>query len=173
MSVPSISATAFAAPGLNESPGVRWQGDVMRVEDYRHRVISYRRRPARQWAYTCEWWHTDKLHPTLMWQDDASRPSSAEGSDPDAVLTVREHENGPGRWSTDTVALCQFRQGHALPATSSIGLGTGFQAASSTSVSTARHAPVNRMGLLAVRDVVSHLKSVPEQRHNLCLCVAD
>ena len=95
---------------------------------------------------------------------------TADVTDPDAVLTVREHENGPRQ----VIPRAQWRfarldRGTPVPATISIWLETGFQAGKIYEcVYRTQHAPVAGLGLLGVRDIVSYFKYASDQQHNPC-----
>jgi len=118
----------------------------------------------------CQWW-PNATTPTLLLADRVHQPyPTIDVLDPDAVLTVREHENGP-RQVIPRVQWCFGRvtRGELVPATTSIWLETGFQAGKIYEcVYRTQHAPVAGLGLLAVRDVVSHLKYALDQQHNPC-----
>ena len=116
----------------------------------------------------CQWW-PNAATPVLLLADRVHQPyPTADVSDPDAVLTVREHENGPRQ----VMPRAQWRfarvsRGIVEPATTSIWLETGFQAGKIYEcVYRTRHAPVAGLGLLAVRDVVAFLKQSPDLQQN-------
>ena len=118
----------------------------------------------------CQWWPNANA-PVLLLADRGHQPyPTADVSDPEAVLTVREHENGPSQ----VIPRAQWRfarldRGTPVPATTSLLLETGFQAGKIYDcVYRTRHAPVAGLGLLAVRDVVAFLKHHPDRQQNPC-----
>jgi hypothetical protein len=118
----------------------------------------------------CQWWPTANT-PVLLLADRLHHPyPAADVSDPEAVLSVREHENGPRQVIPRTQwRFARLDRGTPVPATTNILLETGFQAGKIYEcVYRTRHAPVAGLGLLAVRDVVAHLKYEPDQALNPC-----
>ena len=149
-----------------------WQWDVMRVEGILGTGV-----PQAMSGDTpvsgpvlCQWWPNAPT-PTLLLADRMHQPyPTADVSDPDAVLTVRQHEHGP-RQVIPRAQWCFARldRGTPVPATISIWLETGFQAGKIYEcVYRTRHAPVAGLGLLGVRDMVAHLKYTPDQQQNPC-----
>lgn len=118
----------------------------------------------------CQWWPNTHV-PVLQLSDRGHQPyPTADVSDPEAVLTVREYENGPGQ----VIPRAQWRfarldRGAPVPATTSILLEGGFQAGKIYEcVYRTRHAPVVGLGLLGMRDMVAFLKYSPDRQHNPC-----
>src|SRR5690606_8662120 len=99
----------------------------------------------------CQWWPNANAQ-TLLLADRVHHPYPvADVADPDAVLTVREHENGP----REVIP----RERWYFPDPTHIALPSGFQAGKVYEcVYRTSRAPVVGLGLLAVRDTVSFLK---------------
>ena len=117
-----------------------WQWDVMRVEGMLGTGVPQATvgdTPVSGHVF-CQWW-PNATTPTLLLADRMHQPyPTADVADSDAVLTVREHENGPRQ----VIPRAQWRfarldRGTPVPATISIWLETGFRLAKSTNVSTA------------------------------------
>lgn len=149
-----------------------WQWDVMRVEGMLGTGV-----PQAMAGDTpisgqvlCQWW-PNATTPVLLLADRGHQPyPTADVADPDAVLTVREHENGLRQVIPRTQwRFARLDRGTPVPASTSILLEAGFQAGKIYEcVYRTRHTPVAGLGLLAVRDVVSHLKYEPDQQLNPC-----
>ncbi len=147
-----------------------WQWDVVRSDE----LLGLQAPQAMQGdapvsgKVLCQWW-PNATTPVLLLADRVHHPyPAADVSDPDATLTVREDENSPRR----TIPRPQWQfarlQGEALvPDPTHIALSTGFQAGKIYEcVYRTQHAPVVGVGLLAVRDTVSFLKSAPHAAGN-------
>jgi hypothetical protein len=108
----------------------------------------------------CQWWPNAPTQ-VLLLADRVHHPyPAADVADPEAVLTVREHENGPRRviprqdWQ-----FARLEGGRPVPDPSHIYLAAGFQAGKIYEcVYRTCRAPVVGLGLLAVRDAVSFLR---------------
>lgn len=109
----------------------------------------------------CQWWPNADTQ-TLLLADRVHHPyPAADIDEPEAVLTVREHENGPRQVIP--------RQHWHFPDPAHISLATGFQAGKVYEcVYRTSHAPVVGLGLLAVRDTVSFLKYGTATPQNPC-----
>jgi hypothetical protein len=150
-----------------------WQWDVIRVEGMLGTGV-----PQATVGDTpvsghvlCQWW-PNATTPTLLLADRMHQPyPTADVGDSDAVLTVREHENGPRQVISRTQwRFARLDRGMPVPATISVWLETGFQAGKIYEcVYRTQHAPVVGLGLLGIRNMVSHLKYVPDQQQNPCV----
>lgn len=118
----------------------------------------------------CQWW-PNTASPTLLLADRVHRPyPAADVSDPQAVLTVREHEFAPrqtiprAEWQ-----FARYEAGKVIPDPTHVYLSTGFHPGQIYEcVYRTQKAPVVGLGLLAVRDVVSCLRYGAGKVHNPC-----
>lgn len=108
----------------------------------------------------CQWW-PNAATPVLLLADRVHHPyPTADVGDPEATLSVRDHENAPRheiprhRWQ-----FARLEDGKVVPDSTHIYLSGGFDAGKIYEcVYRTSRAPVVGLGLLAVRDTVSFLK---------------
>jgi hypothetical protein len=149
-----------------------WQWDVMRVDGLLGIGVPQARADNApiKGQVLCQWW-PNAMTPVLTLSDRGHQPyPTVDADDPDAVLTVREHEHAPRQ----VIPRAQWRfalvtRGMVVPSTTSIWLETGFQAGKIYEcVYQTQHTPVVGLGLLAVRDVTAFLRYHPDGEHNPC-----
>jgi hypothetical protein len=108
----------------------------------------------------CQWWPRMTTQ-TLLLADRVHQPyPAAEVSDPDAGLTVREHEHAPRQTiPRDAWQFARIEGETIVPDATHVSLAAGFQPGQIYEcVYRTQKAPVVGLGLLAVRDIVSCLR---------------
>ncbi|MBM3224360.1 MAG: hypothetical protein FJZ47_11225, partial [Candidatus Tectomicrobia bacterium] len=154
-----------------------WQWDVMRIESPLGMGVPQAMdgKTSVSGQVACQWWPS-RPTPTLSLSDrDHQTYPTIDVADAEAVLTVREHDHAPRQViPRETWQFARITRGEPVPATTSILLNTGFQPGKIYEcVYRTRHAPVAGLGLLGVRDIVSHLKYVTDQQANPCAGLID
>jgi hypothetical protein len=116
----------------------------------------------------CQWW-PNATTPVLLLADRVHHPyPAAEVADPEAVLTVREHDYAPRQVMPRTQwQFARLEGERVIPDPTHIYFAAGFQAGKVYEcVYRTQKAPVVGLGLLAVRDVVSFLRYGSTAEHN-------
>ncbi|MBM3224847.1 MAG: hypothetical protein FJZ47_13720, partial [Candidatus Tectomicrobia bacterium] len=109
-----------------------------------------------------------QVHPLA---DRQHRPHPATDlHDPDAVLTVQDHEDAPAHTiSRSQWAFARLDGDRVVPDATSVYLATGFQPGKVYQVIyTTTGAPVLGLGLLALRDIVAFLRYGTAEEGNPC-----
>jgi hypothetical protein len=116
----------------------------------------------------CQWW-PNAATPVLLLADRVHHPyPAADPADPEATLSVHDHENGPRQeiprhhWR-----FARLEEGKVVADPTYIHLSSGFEPGKIYEcVYRTSRAPVVGLGLLAVRDTVSFLKYTSPQAGN-------
>jgi hypothetical protein len=124
---------------------------------------------------SCQWWPNAPVQ-VLLLADRVHHPyPTVDVSDPDATLTVREHENAPRRLiPRQQWQFARLEGERTVPDPTHIYLAAGFQAGRVYEcIYRTQRAPVVGLGLLAVRDCVSFLRYGSESVRTPCTSPID